>query len=96
MTNKAQALGSTNSYAKRYCLCNALNIVVTDEDLDGQIPGHDIVSEEEADRLRELADQVSKEDRERLLAWAGVETWDEFPSRIYKQALRAYGRKIAK
>lgn len=32
--NLEQAGGSSNSYAKRYCFCNALNIVVTDEDDD--------------------------------------------------------------
>lgn len=36
VTNLAQAQGSANSYAKRYCLCNALNIVLGDQDDDAQ------------------------------------------------------------
>ena len=32
VTNLEQAGASSNSFAKRYCLCNALNIIVTDED----------------------------------------------------------------
>lgn len=32
--NDSQKMGIALSYAKRYCLCAALNIVVTDEDLD--------------------------------------------------------------
>ena len=36
--NDTQKMGAALSYAKRYCLCAALNIVVADEDFDGAPP----------------------------------------------------------
>jgi len=38
MANEAQCMGMALSYAKRYCLCAALNIVTAGEDFDGGPP----------------------------------------------------------
>ena len=57
VTNLAQAQGSANSYAKRYCFCNTFNIVLGDQDddakaLDAPI---DTVSEDQARELFQFA-----------------------------------------
>lgn len=97
VTNKAQALGSTNSYAKRYCLCNALNIVVTDEDDDATAAGAETVTAEQADAMREMIDQVEADaDRKRFWDWLGVEHPEEIPASKLKDAQTALGRIIRK
>lgn len=59
ITSQAQAQGGANSYAKRYCLCNALNIVVAGEDFDMQATGSEITAAQMKE-LREALDKTSK------------------------------------
>ena len=51
--NDTQKYGAALSYAKRYCLCAALNIVVGDEDDDGSTLEVQCVTEEQAIQLQE-------------------------------------------
>jgi len=96
VTNKAQALGSTNSYAKRYCFCNALNIVVTSEDDDGDAAGTPTVSEQEALEMHELLDQVDADTKRRCLEYGGVSSPDDYPVRLYPDAMRGLRTTIKK
>ena len=79
--NESQKFGAANSYAKRYCLCNALGIRVRGEDTDGH--GLQATSEvteramtcitfEQSVALGELFDTMPAPDAERskFLAWA--------------------------
>ena len=54
--NETQKIGSANSYAKRYALMNALNLVASDEDDDGMAAGAPIVEEATAEQIVEIQD----------------------------------------
>jgi hypothetical protein len=66
----AQKYGAAISYAKRYGVCAALNIVVADEDNDAA--SLDTIGEKEIAQIESLL--VSKKrDRKKFLDWAGVD-----------------------
>lgn len=50
---KVHATGSAITYAKRYALCELLNISVGDEDTDGNLPS-DMVTEEQVENMQAL------------------------------------------
>jgi len=70
--SEAQGDGSTHSYAKRYALCDALNITI-DKDNDARIEGGYIT----ADEARELQDRVTrcKSDVGKFLKFAMAESF---------------------
>jgi hypothetical protein len=68
--NDAQAAGSALSYGKRYSLCAALNIVVTDEDDDAS--ALDRITETEAGEMRRIIEKIGKPVSS-FLKFAGVE-----------------------
>jgi hypothetical protein len=81
----SQKWGAALSYAKRYALCAALNIVVTDEDNEDQL-GTTI----DADQLTEIELLIRdvNADVPKFLAWAGVKTLAELPAAKYAEAAR--------
>lgn len=92
--NDVQKFGAAVSYAKRYVLCAALNIVVGDEDDDAasavetihpdQIEVINDLIEKAAPRWNATASQTLK----RFLAWAGVESLDRLPVNKFAEAQR--------
>lgn len=66
--NDTQKFGAALSYAKRYALCAALNIVVSNED-DDAAKQLDNVDEEEVAALRDLI-ETKQVDLPRFLSWA--------------------------
>jgi hypothetical protein len=95
--NDSQKMGSAISYAKRYCLTAALNLVTSDEDDDGQAAGTATIDESQQDRLRELADQIDDEHSvERWFQWLQVGTLEEIPANKFTNAETALGRIIRK
>jgi len=68
--NETQKIGSANSYAKRYALMNALNLVASDEDDDGVAANAPIIDEATDEQLAKIqeykdADQI----HENTQAW---------------------------
>jgi hypothetical protein len=91
--NVSQQQGSGNSYAKRYALSNALNIVYEDEDDDGKGAGTEYVTEEEAANIEALLTEVDA-DRKLFLQWAAnSESIETIPHGWYSACIRTLDRK---
>lgn len=76
LMSDAQACGAALSYAKRYALCAAMNIVVTDEDNDAEALDH--ITETERDEVQRIIEKLGKTiSYGNFLAWAGVEPADK-------------------
>ena len=89
--NSTQQAGAAFSYAKRYALCAALNIVVTDEDTDGN-GLFETISEEQVVTLRELVESTNS-DEKKFLKWLGVERFADIPQKLYEDAICQLQRK---
>lgn len=85
--NDTQKMGAAFSYAKRYALCAALNITVTDQDTDATNLTADTITENQAMALGELLDQLPDERRADFMAWQGVSDIGDIATSKYKQAL---------
>lgn len=60
--NKTQQFGAALSYVKRYTLCSALNIVVTDEDVDAEnLHSEAFITEQQAKTLANLIGKLPPE-----------------------------------
>lgn len=90
--NDTQKYGAALSYAKRYCLCAALNIVVGDEDDDAQSVTVQTISDADAIQLEELIESKGV-NRERFLNWAEVEKLSLLPKSKHAQAVAYLNRK---
>lgn len=82
---EAQKYGAGLSYAKRYALCAALNIVVTDEDNEDRLGGTI-----DADQLTELELLIreSGANESKFLVWAGVKNLADLPAAKYGEAVK--------
>lgn len=76
--NSAQQYGAALSYAKRYALCAALNIVVTDEDNDAATPT-EYITPEQAVQIEEMLDAYNV-NRPAFFTWIGVPSVAEIPA----------------
>lgn len=100
VTSMAQAQGSANSYAKRYCLCNALDIVVTGED-DDAASLVNLITDKQHDELCSLLDQTGgQETCQRILDWIEVEDTRKIPEarvgEVFTNLRKLLERKEAK
>ena len=87
--NESQKMGSAISYAKRYALTAALNLIVSDQDDDGAAAGTETITPAQVKKLQSLidaADDLTVADR--LLQWAGVQSLEEIPASKFKQAVK--------
>lgn len=95
--NSTQRYGAALSYAKRYALCAALNIVVTDED-DDATSAYDPVTDDQSFQLDEamtlLVEKYGESERGRFLKWMGVERLADIPSRDFQKAIQALRGKL--
>ena len=85
--NDTQKYGAALSYAKRYALCAALNIVVTDEDNDAAGLGQTISMEQEIELLELL--ESTGGDKPRFLKFMGVEKVIDIPAKRFPEAVNA-------
>lgn len=83
--SQPQQWGAALSYAKRYALCAALNIVVTDEDNDAV----DVIETISATQMIELETLIQEKavNLDRFLEWAGCESLDRMPVVKFRQAV---------
>ena len=89
--NDTQRAGMALSYAKRYALCMALNIVVTDEDNDAQHMGEPI-TEQQAIQIQEMLEACDG-DLDGFLRFAGAPSIPEIPASAYKRCIDALRKK---
>lgn len=90
--NDTQKYGAALTYAKRYALCAALNIVVTDEDSDAHGLDVETITDEQAVQIEEWIDSKNV-NRDKFLNWAGVERLADLPAAKYQQAIDFLRRK---
>lgn len=83
--NDAQAYGSALSYAKRYALTAALNIVVTDSDDDARRAQMTMITDAELKELEALLAE-KRVNLERFLAWAGIDKLEDMTRDFYPKA----------
>lgn len=90
--NDTQKYGAALSYAKRYALCAALNIVCTDEDNDaGGLEVERISAEQEV----EIAEYLEQHgiDRQATLEWRKVERISEIAAKDFDEVMRGLRNK---
>ena len=92
--NDAQRMGAAITYAKRYALCGALNIVVTDEDNDAGGLGEKI-GEREVGNIEDMLTETQS-DRAGFLKWLGVDSVEAIPAGRYSDAMAALRAKAEK
>jgi hypothetical protein len=92
--NESQKMGSANSYAKRYCLINALNLSIAGEDDDGLKGGGNVLSDEQAADLQALMEEVGA-DTLKFLAYYGVASIADLPVEKFGGAMKALEKKRA-
>ena len=90
--NDTQKMGSANSYAKRYALMNALNLVASDEDDDGYRAGVEFIAKEQADLLRADIEKL-KINLPKYLECIPAKSLDEIPAAKLSKALSLVERK---
>ena len=88
--NDTQKFGAAVSYAKRYALCAALNIIVTDEDDDATKQWH-YVNEDQIREMNVLIEEKAV-DLSKFLAWAQIERLDLMPQDLFPKAIDALRR----
>lgn len=93
--NSIQGIGSTITYLQRYTLKAALGLAASSDD-DGKSaeePGP--ITEEQAGKLRALADEVGA-DLERFCAYFRIEALPDLPANQFDRAVRSLEAKRAK
>ena len=91
---ETQADGAAMTYAKRYALCNALNITV-ERDTDGQDARNEgePISFEKVAYLKELVKET-KSDEAAFLRFAGAKSYEEIGSAKYDMLTAALRKKL--
>jgi hypothetical protein len=79
--SEAQADGAASTYAKRFALCDALNIVI-DKDTDAKVEGAPITKEQAAELEHRV--QMTNSNREAFLKFAGANSFSEIASAKYE------------
>ena len=75
---------STVSYISRCLLCSIFNVTVAGEDADGADTA--VVTQDQADELRGIADGMGGDTAARFLRWIGVEHFKDIPASRYADA----------
>ena len=90
--NETQKFGAALSYAKRYALQGALNIVVTDEDTDAGNLAAQTISGQQVDELSAEIDK-RQADPVRFLAAFGIEALCDMPANRFAEAMTQLRKK---
>jgi hypothetical protein len=90
--NNLQAMGSTNSYGRRYVACNLFNVVVVGDDDDGT---GGTIDEAQAKTIRELLGKTGSNEAA-FLKYLKAPSIEEIPYRAYPKAMSALEEKMAK
>lgn len=85
--NAAQRTASANSFAKRYGVMNALNLVGSDDDDDGAGTGAEVeyISEATAAGLRDEIEMLGG-DEQFFCTWLGIDSLEQMPVKLHPKA----------
>lgn len=102
-SSEAQGDGAASTYAKRFCLCNMLNIIVAGIDNDARAEGSTITPDQAEDLYQRVA--AMKIDMQKFMKWAGgrgpesgaflAHHFESIPSTRYEQVNSELMRKEA-
>lgn len=92
--NDTQKMGAALSYAKRYALCAALNIIVTDEDNDAA-KLTETITEQQLATINEWIESTNTE-LKKFLHWLDIKSLADMTAAQYENALVTLKRKAAK
>jgi hypothetical protein len=84
--NDTQKMGSAISYAKRYALIAALNLIVSDHDDDGNAAGSQFVTREQVAILEDLIRKCPEGTLDSLLKWAKCDSLSDIDANKFKKA----------
>jgi hypothetical protein len=91
--NAVQAVGSSNSYGKRYTAINLLNITTRGQDDDGRAAGaDDTITQDQVEQLIALADEVHA-DKRAFCQYFKVEGIAQLPAKEFNRAVSALNKK---
>lgn len=93
--NRVQGFGSTQSYGKRYALCNYFDIVAEGEDDGGEGGGTEQISQEQVNRIRDMMLHTSA-DEKRFLQYMKTDAVENIMVRDYEKAMAALNQKARK
>lgn len=83
--NDTQKAGAAISYAKRYALCAALNITVTDRDTDGAGLDTQTITDEQAIVLSDMCDGLPDGTKDKMVAWLQVDSIYSIPAKRFNE-----------
>jgi hypothetical protein len=86
--NAIQAIGSTLTYLQRYSLVQMLGLAAAADDDGKTAVGVDLVTQKQADDLRDLIELHGK-DRAAFLKWAKVEQIEQIAAAAYDSCVKA-------
>jgi hypothetical protein len=91
--NDTQRFGAALTYAKRYAICAALNIVTTDQDVDAS----NLENYVSLGQIKQLDDLIVEKgvDKKRFLAWANVADLDLILARDFPKVLTTLQQRKA-
>jgi hypothetical protein len=91
--NAVQAVGSSNSYGKRYTAINLLNITTRGQDDDGKAADSpETISQDQIGDLQALIESVGA-DRAKFLRFFKIEQLSELPTKRYQEAVSMLNAK---
>jgi hypothetical protein len=92
--NAVQAVGSSNSYGKRYTAINLLNITTRGQDDDGKAADMSgLITADQAKDIKAKCDQVAAGFDESFCNYFGIEKIASLPAKDYQRALAALKKK---
>lgn len=87
-----QKVGAALTFARRLSLTQALGLTSTDDDMDGRDVEVATITDDQADALLFLAEEVKVSQR-RLLKWLGVQKLTDLPAKKYAAAMQELEKK---
>lgn len=87
-----QKVGAALTFARRLSLTQALGLTSTDDDMDGRDVEVATITDDQADALLFLAEEVKVSQR-RLLKWLGVQKLTDLSAKKYAAALQELEKK---
>lgn len=91
--NAVQAVGSSNSYGKRYTAINLLNITTRGQDDDGKAAGApEAITQDQADDLQAMIESVNA-NKAKFLKFFEVEQVGQLPAKRYQEAVNMLNAK---
>jgi len=97
--NETQRVASANTYARRYALCNALNIVASEEDDDAHALASGKLGKSQVDVIRKRIGEIEQRDtfdKAAFLKLFEVSTIDDIPESKFGLVLEKLAQKMSR